>query len=122
MAKTVGLVKSVAINPERVTFFLKLGEQPEKKLVLFADEANTAIVPQLTLASRSWMLALLQSALSNRLPVVADHDDQSRVKALRVFDEGGLDFNFNFDFESGSPKRRKPSKDTPRPSRRPQPA
>jgi hypothetical protein len=102
MAVVVGHVDSISINPRRVTFTVDDVAGPETTIELFKDESNTAIVPQLTLASRSWMLALLQNALTNRLPVIVNHTDR-KVDAIMLVEKDGL--NFGFDFNVGSTKR-----------------
>ena len=124
--KTVGHVIRIGINPHKVSVVLKLGELPEKKLVLF-NEPNAAVIPQVTLASRSWMLSLLQGAQAHKLPVIATHEENGQILALHVLDEKGLDFDFDFsgDADDGDAKKKplpdgiKPVK--PRP-KRPQPA
>ena len=126
MAKTVGHVVRLGINPHKVSVALKLGEQPEKKLVLF-NEPNAAVIPQVTLASRSWMLSMLQTAQAHKLPVIATHEENGQILALHVLDELALDFDFDFTDDDGDQgKTKKPLPDGPKPAKpqrkRPQPA
>jgi len=127
--KTVGHVIRIGINPHKVSVVLKLGELPEKKLVLF-NEPNAAVIPQVTLASRSWMLSLLQGAQAHKLPVIATHEEEGgQILGLQILDEKGLDFDFDFtpdDGDEDASKIKKPLPDgikpvKPRP-KRPQPA
>jgi hypothetical protein len=124
--KTVGYVVRIGINPHKVSVVLKLGELPEKKLVLF-NEPNAAVIPQVELASRSMMLSLLQGAQAHKLPVIATHEENGQILALHVLDEKGLDFDFDFsgDADDGDAKK-KPLPDGIKPGRpqrkRPQPA
>lgn len=124
--KTVGQVIRLGINPHKVSVVLKLGELPEKKLVLF-NEPNAAVIPQVTLAARSWMLSMLQTAQAHRLPVIATHEEDGQILALHVLDELALDFDFDFSSDDDKEdKAKKPLPDglkPPKPQRkRPQPA
>ena len=125
MAKTVGHVVRLGINPHKVSVVLKLGELPERKLVLF-NEPNAAVIPQVTLAARSWMLSMLQTAQAHKLPVIATHEENGQIQALHVLDEAGLDFDFDFSSDDAKEdKTKKPLPDglkPPRPRKRPQPA
>lgn len=124
--KTVGHVVRLGINPHKVSVVLKLGELPEKKLVLFNDP-GAALIPQVTLASRSWMLSMLQTAQAHKLPVIATHEENGDILALHVLDELALDFDFDFTNDDGEQdKTKKPLPDGVKPikpqRKRPQPA
>lgn len=126
MAKTVGNVTRIAINAHKVSVFLRLGEGAEKKLVLFSDK-NAAVIQQVTLASRAWMLSMLQNAQVHKLPVIANHGDDNVITQLEVLHELALNFDFDFSGDDDeTDKTKKPLPDglkPPKPQRkRPQPA
>lgn len=124
--KTVGHVIQIGISSHKVSVTLKLADLPHRKLVLFNDP-GAAVIPQVTLASRSWMLSMLQTAQAHKLPVIATHEEDGRIRALHVLDADGLnfDFDFNSDGDEADVKKSRPdrAKKPVKPQRkRPQPA
>lgn len=82
MAKTSGVVSSIAINPNKASF--ELGLAPRTRYVLYSDPPNTHTIPQLEIASRSWMLSLLQWSFNTRKEIAVTHNPQMEVSQLEV--------------------------------------
>ena len=82
MAKTSGVVSSIAINPNKASF--ELGLLPRTRYVLYSDPPNTHTIPQLEIASRSWMLSLLQWSFNTRKEIAVTHNPQMEVSQLEV--------------------------------------
>jgi hypothetical protein len=84
-----GRVTSIAINDHKLSF--ALDRKDNERYVLYAEAANTQTIPQFELATRSWMLAILQTAFTSGKELVVkyednrDHDDMN-VLQIEIHD------------------------------------
>jgi len=85
MATIIGRVRSIAINDRKLSFMLdEDGSGPAVRLVLYEDAPNTALVSQMEMATRSWMLSLLQTAFNSGKPLTAHFDDKKVVSQIEI--------------------------------------
>ena len=68
-----GRVISIAINDHKLSF--ALASHRNERFVLYDEAANTQTIPQFELATRSWMLALLQTAFTSTRELIVNYND-----------------------------------------------
>jgi hypothetical protein len=68
-----GRVTSIAINDHKLSF--ALDRKDSQRFVLYNEAANTQTIPQFELATRSWMLAVLQTAFTSGKEMVVKYED-----------------------------------------------
>ncbi|BDC50876.1 hypothetical protein F183_A31920 [Bryobacterales bacterium F-183] len=86
METTQGRVTSIAINEHRMSF--ALDRKNNERYVLYDEAPNTQAIPQFEVATRSWMLALLQTAFTSKKELVVkfDPDANRLVSRLELWD------------------------------------
>jgi hypothetical protein len=77
MPNVTGRVRHIAINDHKLSFLLDPYDAKAIRVVLYEDDPNTAVIPQMTMATRSWMLALLQTAFTTERAITAHLDAQN---------------------------------------------
>ena len=68
-----GRVISIAINDHKLSF--ALASHRNERFVLYDEAANTQTIPQFELATRSWMLAILQTAFTTTENLIVNYND-----------------------------------------------
>lgn len=81
-----GKVTSIAMNGHKTSF--ALDRKNNDRYVLYDEAPNTQAIPQFEVASRSWMLALLQTAFTSKKELVVKYDpDANRlVSQIELWD------------------------------------
>lgn len=82
--ETKGRVTGIAINSHKVSFILDRKES--ERFVLYDETPNTQTIPQFEMATRSWMMAVLQTAFTTGKELVVNHNDQRAVNQIEVQD------------------------------------
>lgn len=83
MAETTGRVTSIAINGHKVSFAL---DRKAERFVIYDEAPNTQTVPQFELATKSWMLSILQTAFTSTKDLKVKHDDKRLVSQIELHD------------------------------------
>jgi hypothetical protein len=118
MAKTVGKIRSIAINDHKVSLLFTVGvgaDATQSRFVLVDEPAGAHTIAPVLLAHRSWMIALLQNALLHDKYVFLTHDDEKRVRQVELYSE------LNFDFFTDLTDNEEDDGDSTRGPKRPDP-
>lgn len=83
MPTVKGPVHSVYLD-NNTMWLIVLGEKPVVPLTIFADAPGTSTIPQLELARRSWMLAMVQNCYVHKLDIEVTFGTDNVVTALKL--------------------------------------
>src|SRR4051812_33806098 len=84
MTTITGRVTDIAINWNKSSFEVRPDGKPAVGVTLFSDDPNTHTIPQMQLATRSWMLAVLQTAFTSGNPLTVKYDDANQAQQIGV--------------------------------------
>jgi hypothetical protein len=82
MPSSKGVVTSIAINGHKLSF--ALDRKNTERFVLYAEAPNTQTIPQFELATRSWMISLLQASYNGGKDITITHDENRMVSQLEL--------------------------------------